>query len=181
MDPDLDDQFMEDPRAPADEEYLRWIHLQTSHLLALGTVSRAFSKPSVIVPMISLLRVNHPPKPQKMELWTAIIDGMFKQSLSRINAFNAKSVKEALCTYTKPPGKPRQPNQHSVYTSFYPIHSGQPIAFGNLTMHCEALLALLRLDTHTQLPKGQPKVTNLLQVTYLLPDCYAHPNISCRI
>ena len=184
MDLDLDDQFKEDPRAPADEEYLRWIRLQTSHLLALGTVSRAFSKPSVVVPTISLLTVNHPPKPQKMELWTAIIDRVFKQSLSRINAFNAESVKEAIRMYTKPPGKPRQPNRHSVYASFYPIHSGQPIAFGNPTMHCEALLASLRLDAHTQLPKGQPnfnKVTNLLQVTYPLPDRYAHPNISRRI
>jgi hypothetical protein len=173
MDPDPDDQLMEDPRA-SDEVYLRWIHLQTSHLLALGTVSRAFSEPNAVVPAVSLLAANYPPPPQTMELWTAIIDRVFEQSLSRINAFDAESVKQVIRAYTKPPEKPRPANRHSVYSSFYGIHSSQPIAFGNPTMHCEALLTSLRADACTRPPTSQLDVASLLQVIYPLPDRHAH-------
>ena len=59
MDPDPDDQLMEDSRAPPNEVYLQWIHLQTSHLLALITILRACSVPSAIVAAVYLLMVNY--------------------------------------------------------------------------------------------------------------------------
>jgi hypothetical protein len=174
MDSDPDDQLMENLRAPSNEVYLRWISLQTSHLLALGTVSRAFIMPSTVVPVVSLLAANYPPKPQKMELWMAIIDRVFKQFFTGINGFNAQLVKTAIHAYTDPSKKPRKPHWHSVFASFYPIHSNQPIAFGNPALHYKALLASLMLAAHTQPPKGQPEVAKLLQVTYPLPNHYAH-------
>jgi hypothetical protein len=174
MDPDPDDQLTEDPRAPSDEVYLRWIRLQTSHLLALGTVLRAFSEPNTVVPMVSLLVANHPPPPQTMEPWTAVIHREFEQYLSHFNAFDAESVERVIRAYTEPPQKPRPQNRHPVYRDFYSIHSDQPIAFGNPTMHCKALLTSLRHHAHTHPPEGHSEAINLLQVTYPFPDHYDH-------
>jgi hypothetical protein len=74
--------------------------LQTSHLLALGTILRAFSEPNTVVPTISLLVANHPPPPQTMEPWMAIIDRVFEQYLSHLNGFDMESVKRVIHTYT---------------------------------------------------------------------------------
>jgi hypothetical protein len=136
---------------PTDEMYLQWICLQVSHLLALGTVSRAFSAPSSRVPAVSLLAVKYPQIPHAMRLWTAIIDRVFERAFNRTNTFDAESVKAVILEYTK---FPKKLPQHSAFVHFLPIHSKQPIMYGNSTMHCKAVLASHMADVHAQPPKG---------------------------
>jgi hypothetical protein len=54
---DEPEPFEGEDMAKMDEVFLVWARLQASHLLALGTLSRAFSSESSKVPAVTLLAV----------------------------------------------------------------------------------------------------------------------------
>jgi hypothetical protein len=88
-----------------DEAFLVWARLQVGHLLALGTLSRAFSSESSKVPAVTLLAVQGPSGTPEVELWTKTVDKLLHCS-PRVDPdagvdiqpypFDAVSVKEAI-------------------------------------------------------------------------------------
>ena len=80
---DRDDEpkaFEDEDMAKMDEVFLVWAHLQASHLLALETLSRAFSSESSKVPVVTLLAVRGPSRTPQVELWTKTVDKLLNHS-----------------------------------------------------------------------------------------------------
>lgn len=153
-----------------DEAFLVWICIQAGHLLALGTISRAFGSPDSKIPTVSLFTVRYPQNRQlPMEKWNVTVDDVFAQAGSSDPQVNAESVKKVILDRTKPI---RAPNQHPVFTNFKSIHCGSAYpTFGNANMHCEMVLISLARYSPEEL---DGKSMGLFQVMPYLPDSDTH-------
>ena len=143
---DVDGPPFQDEHAPGtDEVLLTWIRLQVSHLLALGTITRAFGYPTSRIPEVSLLAVQMPPQSLTMELWTTTVDKLFTDTHAfSLSPFGPESVKDTILDHT--PTKTVS-SKHSVFSDFKPIHLKipQPPTYGNPAHHCETLLVSFML------------------------------------
>jgi hypothetical protein len=171
---DRDDEpeaFESDDMAKRDEVFLVWARLQVGHLLALGTLSRAFSSTSSKVPAVTLLAVRGPSETPRVELWTTTVDKLLSHSPGAGSdpgvdiqpyPFDAVSVKAAILSHI-----PREtgPNMHSVFAHFRPVHNkNQRCTFGDATFHCEVLMALL-MKCPEKIPGIDPGVMGLCRVS----------------
>jgi len=116
--------------AEMDEVFLMLIRLQVNHLLALGTLSRAFGSESSKIPTVTLLAVQGPSELPKMELWTKTVDKLLNRGpatdldpAANIQPYpiDARSVKEAILSHIlreAPTG-----NRHSVIAHFRCVHN----------------------------------------------------------
>jgi hypothetical protein len=147
-----------------DETFLIWIRVQVAHLLALGTISRAFGSLSTKVPHISLFAVRYPQQPT-MEPWTDTVDMLLSDPDPGLPLLDAESVKNAILDRTK---CSTLPNRHAIFKNFYPIHSQQPPAFGNAVIHCEIALTSLAKYARQALARADVDLISLLEVIFYL-------------
>lgn len=166
-DPDVDGApFQDEHGANTDEVFLTWIRLQVSHLLALGTITRAFGFPISRIPQVTLLAVQMPSQSLTMELWTTTVDKLFTDiNALLLDGFDAQSVKDAILDHT--PTK-AVPSKHSVFSDFRLIHCKKPQhpIYGNPVHHCETLLVSFMMHPD-RIPGGiDVGLMELLQVMF---------------
>jgi len=152
-----------------DEVFLLWIRLQVNHLLALGTITRAFGCRGSLVPQVTLLAVRQPQPilPPAMEPWKVTVHDLFTGPSTLLDDLDAKSVIDAILRHDPNEGLP---NRHSVFSDFKPIHIQQDPTYGQGAFHCEVQLALLMKYPHA-IPGGvDADLMALLQVRFHFPD-----------
>lgn len=103
------------------EAFLVWIHLQSVHLLALGTISRAFGFLDLKIPTFSRFTVKYTTAKPSMEDWEATLDKMFAcDAHGNSNlVVNADSVKKAIFDHTSPTTTHQW---HNDFANFQNIH-----------------------------------------------------------
>ena len=163
-----------------DEVFLVWIRLQAAHLLALGTISRAFGSPDSKIPTICLVAVkssqDHKPV---MEDWEVTVDDIFAHTPhGNLNPqVNAEAVKKAILARTSPT---TTSNRHTIFKNFNRIHNPDPNrpnapAFGNATKHCEMVLTTLaKYPCEKILGEADGELMGLFKVISDLSDSDAH-------
>ena len=108
------------------EAFLVLIHLQSVHLLVLGTISRAFGFLNLKIPTFSLFAIKYTTAEPSIEDWEATLDEMFAcDAHGNSNpVVNADSVKKAVFECTLPT------TTHKQHNVFYNIpHQVAYIAF----------------------------------------------------
>ena len=160
---DDDDEICQDARAGLDQVFLKWIRLQASHFLALGTISRAFGSPLSLsgvskVPTVSLLAVP-PPLPLEVD-WKSTVTRLFG---SEAGLEAIKVIKRCVIDGKNVPAA-WKPARHD--------HTIRP----QVTRHCEALLAALGKYAHGGLIQlgEDDELIQLLQVIFYLCNHDTH-------
>jgi hypothetical protein len=150
--------------------YLMWIHLQVSHWLGVGTISRTFSSPEAAasaVPSISLIAVRHPNGPREVEPWQDTVKDLFRQTPPQL--YSAEEVVDVVISIAD---QPETPGQHHVFKHWKDIVNGKNTT-AKPAIHCEAALASLAKCSH-HLPIERLGhnlgLMELLQVTFSLCD-----------
>ena len=115
--------------------FLKWIRLQVSHWLALGTLSRTVGFPSNQGELVlSLLAVDYPALPREVEPWRDTVKNLISRNLNPARSYNASDVINFIDAYIK---RPIKDDQHPIFKKW---HDGYTFT---ATIHCEAALASL--------------------------------------
>jgi hypothetical protein len=162
------------------EVFLGWIRRQVAHLLALGTISRAFGVERAKIPQLSLVIVQYPQQQQPaMEPWTVTVDKLLDHTTSAPSEpplLNAESIKMTILDRTRA----TMTNQHPVFHSFKGIHLNHQPAFGHAMMHSEMILAAFMTYSQKILGETDVDLIGLFQVMFYPHDCDARPADTLR-